>query len=176
MGGSAQFIGGSEVVPSLERGVIDAAEFTNTTSDRLLGFPDVRKVLMVQSYHQPIEVLELMFNKNKYDSLPADLQAILKYATMAESADFNWKFMDRNSQDYQAIKQSGVQVYQTPQSVLQAQLEAWDRVISEESPSDPFFAKVIQSQKEWAKRVGEWSLDITVENQTAYNHFFNSQA
>ena len=176
MGVSAQFIGGSEVVPSLERGVIDAAEFTNTTSDRLLGFPDVRKVLMVQSYHQPIEVLELMFNKNKYDSLPADLQAILKYATMAESADFNWKFLERNSQDYQAIKQSGVQVYKTPQSILQAQLEAWDRVIADESPTDPFFAKVIESQKGWAKRVGEWSLDITVENQTAYNHFFNTQA
>ena len=174
MGVSSQFIGGSEVVSSLERGVIDAAEFTNTTSDRLLGFPDVRKVLMVQSYHQPIEVLELMFNKSKYDSLPADLQAIIKYAAMAQSADFNWKFMDRNSKDYQAIKQSGVQVYQTPQSVLKAELEGWDRVIAQESKQDPFFAKVIQSQKKWAKRVGEWSLDITVENQTAYDYFFKS--
>ena len=174
MGVSAQFIGGSEVVSSLERGVLDAAEFTNTTSDRLLGFPDVRKVLMVQSYHQPLEILELMFNKNKYDSLPADLQAIIKYATMAQSADFNWKFMDRNSKDYQAIKQSGVKVYQTPQSVLKEQLEGWNQVVEKESQADPFFAKVIQSQKEWAKRVGEWNLDITVENKTAYEHFFKS--
>ena len=174
MGVSAQFIPGNGVVPGLERGIIDAAEFTNTTSDRLLGFPEVRKVLMVQSYHQPIEVLELMFNKTQYDSIPADLQAILKYATMAQSADFNWKFMDRNSKDYQAIKQSGVQVYQTPQSVLKAQLRGWERVIAQESQADPFFAKVIRSQKEWAKRVGEWSLDITVENQTAYNHFFGA--
>ena len=173
MGVSAQFVPGNGIVPGLERGIIDAAEFTNTTSDRLLGFPDVRKVLMVQSYHQPIEVLELMFNKNKYDSLPPDLQSIIKYAAMAESADFNWKFMERNSQDYQAIKQAGVEVYKTPQSILEAQLEAWDRVITQESSNDPFFAKVIESQKEWAKRVGEWSLDITVENQTAYNHFFN---
>ena len=173
MGVSAQFVPGNGIVPGLERGIIDGAEFTNTTSDRLLGFPDVRKVLMVQSYHQPIEVLELMFNKNKYDSLPADLQAIIKYAAMAESAEFNWKFMNRNSQDYQAIKQSGVQVYQTPQSVLEAQLEAWDRVIADESQADPFFAKVIESQKEWAKRVGEWYLDLTVENHTAYDHFFS---
>ena len=173
MGVSTQFIGGSEVVSSLERGTIDAAEFTNTSSDRLLGFPDVRKVLMVQSYHQPLEVLELMINKNKYDSLPADLQAILKYATMAQSADFNWKFMDRNSQDYEAIKASGVKVYKTPRSVLKAQLEGWDAVVEKES-SDPFFAKVIESQKEWAKRVGNWNLDITVENQTAYNHYFKS--
>ncbi|MGF1486695.1 MAG: TRAP transporter substrate-binding protein [Prochloraceae cyanobacterium] len=172
MGVSAQFIGGSEVVSSLERGVIDAAEFTNTTSDRLLGFPDVRKVLMVQSYHQPLEILELTINKNKYESLPADLQAILKYAAMAQSADFVWKFMDRNSKDYQAIKDSGVEVYKTPQSVLQAQLEGWDEVVEKESATDPFFAKVIESQKEWAKRVGKWSLDITVENQTAYDHYF----
>ncbi|MDJ0635240.1 MAG: TRAP transporter substrate-binding protein [Xenococcaceae cyanobacterium MO_188.B29] len=176
MGVSAQFIPGNEVVPSLERGVVDAAEFNNTTSDRLLGFPDVRKVLMVQSYHQPLEILELMFNKDKYNSLPPDLQAILKYATMAESADFNWKFMDRNSQDYLAIKEAGVQVYKTPQSVLQAQLEAWDQVYESESQQNPIFAKIIDSQKAWAKRVGEWSLDLTVENQTAYNHFFNAQA
>jgi len=172
MGVSAQFIGGSEVVSSLERGVIDAAEFTNTTSDRLLGFPDVRKVLMVQSYHQPLEILELTINKNKYESLPADLQAILKYAAMAQSADFVWKFMDRNSKDYQAIQDSGVEVYKTPQSVLQAQLEGWDEVVEKESATDPFFAKVIESQKAWAKRVGKWSLDITVENQTAYDHYF----
>lgn len=173
MGVSAQFIGGSEVVSSLERGVIDAAEYTNTTSDRLLGFPDVRKVLMVQSYHQPLEVLELTINKDKYNSLPADLQAIIKYAVMAQSAEINWKFMDRNSKDYQAIKESGVRVYKTPRSILQAQLEGWDAVIEKES-ADPFFAKVIASQKEWAKRVGNWKLDITVEDQTAYEHYFKS--
>ena len=75
---------------------------------------------------------------------------------MAQSADFNWKFMERNSQDYQAIKRSGVRVYKTPKSILEAQLEAWERVIDRESSSDPFFAKVIESQKQWAKRVGEW--------------------
>ena len=174
MGVSAQFIPGSEVVSSLERGVIDAAEWNNATSDRQLGFPDVRKVLMVKSYHQPLEVLELMFNKKKYDSLPPNLQAIIKYAAMAQSADSNWKFMNRNSQDYQAIKQSGVQVYQTPQSVLKAQLEGWNQVVEKESQANPLFAKIIQSQKEWAKRVGEWNLDITVDNQTAYDHFFKS--
>ena len=174
MGVSAQFIPGNGIVPGLERGIIDAAEWNNPTSDRQIGLPDVRKVLMVQSYHQPIEVLELILNKSKYDSLPPDLQAIIKYAAMAQSADFNWKFMDRNSKDYQAIKQSGVQVYKTPPSVLQEQLKAWDRVIAQESQADPFFAKVIQSQKEWAKRVGNWNLDITVDNQTAYDHFFKS--
>ncbi|MDJ0635241.1 MAG: TRAP transporter substrate-binding protein [Xenococcaceae cyanobacterium MO_188.B29] len=172
MGASAQFIPGNGIVSGIEKGVIDAAEFNNTTSDRLLGFPEVSKVLMVQSYHQPLEILELMFNKTTYESLPADLQAILKYATMAESADFNWKFMERNSQDYLAIKEAGVQVYKTPQSILKAQLEAWDQVITQESSNDPFVVKIINSQKEWAKRVGEWYLDLTVENQTAYDHFF----
>ncbi|MGF1486694.1 MAG: TRAP transporter substrate-binding protein [Prochloraceae cyanobacterium] len=175
MGVDAQFIPGNGVVAGLQRGVIDAAEFTNTTSDRMMGFQNVRKVLMVQSYHQPLEILELMLNKTKYDSLSPDLQAIIKYATMAESAEFNWKFMDRNSTDYQGIIDAGVAVYETPESVLRAELDGWDKVVAKESAADPFFAKVIESQKVWAERVGNWSLDITVENQTAYNHYFNSE-
>jgi len=71
---------GRRDVAALDRNLIDAAEFNNTTSDRMLGFPDVRKVMMAQSYHQPMECLELLISKKKYESLPKDLQAIIKYA------------------------------------------------------------------------------------------------
>lgn len=171
MGAASQFIPGGEIVSSLERGVIDAAEFSNTSSDEVLGFPDVRKVLMLQSYHQPVEMLELQMNKGKYDSLPPDLQAIIKYATMAQSADFTWKMMDRNSKDLATIEKDGVKVFITPKSILEAQLQAWDKVIEKES-ADPFFKKVIDSQRAWAERVASCRLEVMVENKTAYDHFF----
>jgi TRAP-type mannitol/chloroaromatic compound transport system substrate-binding protein len=162
-----------EIVPALDRGVVDAAEFNNTSSDRLLGFPDVRKVLMAQSYHQPVEFLELLINKKKYDSLPKDLQAIIKYATMAQSADFTWKMMDRNSTDLEQMKaKQDVRVYKAPKPVLEAQLKAWDAIIAEKSKDNPFFVKVLESQKKWAARVVPWRQEIVVENDTAYQYYF----
>jgi TRAP-type mannitol/chloroaromatic compound transport system substrate-binding protein len=173
LGASVVIMPGGEIVPALDRGVIDAAEFNNPSSDRLLGFPDVRKVMMAQSYHQPVEFLELLFNKKKYDSLPKDLQAIIKYANMAQSADFTWKMMDRNSTDLEEMKsKQKVQVTRTPQAVLEAQLNAWDAVVAEKSKDNPFFVKVLESQKQWAARVVPLRQEIMVENDTAYRHYF----
>jgi TRAP-type mannitol/chloroaromatic compound transport system substrate-binding protein len=173
MGAAVKILPGGEIIPAMERGVLDAAEFNNTTSDKLLGFPDVRKICMVQSYHQPVEFLELMFNKAKYDALPKDLQAIIKYAAMAQSADFTWKFYDRNSADMIELEQKrGVKFMVTPKPVLQAQLKAWDKIIAAESATNPFFAKVIESQRAWAARTVPWRQKIMVENDTAFEHYF----
>jgi len=173
MGAAVKILPGGEIIPSMERGVLDAAEFNNTSSDKLLGFPDVRKLCMTQSYHQPVEFLELLLNKAKYESLPQDLQAILKYAAMAQSADFTWKFFDRNSADMIELEQQrGVKFVVTPKSVLQAQLEAWDKIVAGESSQNPFFAKVIKSQREWAARTVPWRQKIMVENNTAFEHYF----
>jgi TRAP-type mannitol/chloroaromatic compound transport system substrate-binding protein len=173
LGASVVILPGGEIVPALDRGVIDAAEFNNPSSDRLLGFPDVRKVMMAQSYHQPVEFLELLFNKKKYDALPKDLQAMIKYANMAQSADFTWKMMDRNSTDLAEMKsKQKVQVVKTPKAVLEAQLNAWDAVVAEKSKDNPFFVKVLESQKQWAARVVPLRQEIMVENETAYQHYF----
>jgi len=177
MGASVVILPGGEIVAALDRNLIDAAEFNNTTSDRMLGFPDVRKVMMAQSYHQPMECLELLISKKKYDSLPKDLQAVIKYATMAESADFTWKMMDRNSVDLIEMKaKQGVKVYKTPKSILEAQMKAWDKVIEEKSKDNPFFVKVMESQKQWAARVVPWRNEIMVDEEMAYNHFFKKAA
>lgn len=176
MGAAVKILPGGEIIPSMERGVLDAAEFNNTTSDKLLGFPDVRKICMTQSYHQPVEFLELLMNKTKYEALPQDLQAIIKYATMAQSADFTWKFYDRNSADMIELEEKrGVQFLVTPKSVLEAQLEAWDRVVEQESGRNPIFAKIIESQREWATRTVPWRQKIMVENNTAFEHYFKKK-
>jgi TRAP-type mannitol/chloroaromatic compound transport system substrate-binding protein len=173
MGAAVKILPGGEIIPSMERGVLDAAEFNNTSSDKLLGFPDVRKLCMTQSYHQPVECLELLLNKAKYESLPQDVQAIIRYAVMAQSADFTWKFFDRNSADMIELEQQrSVKFMVTPKSVLQAQLEAWDKIVERESSQNAFFAKVIKSQREWAARTVPWRQKIMVENNTAFEHYF----
>jgi TRAP-type mannitol/chloroaromatic compound transport system substrate-binding protein len=173
MGAAVTILGGPDIVPALERGVIDAAEFNNPSSDKLLGFADVAKILMVQSYHQPVEFVELLINKRQFDALPASDQALLRYAATAQSQDSTWKyFYDANSKDYAEYKQKGVKIVKTPQSILQEQLNAWTTIVDRESQADPFFGRVIESQKQWAARVVPLRSEIMVENQLAYNHFF----
>jgi TRAP-type mannitol/chloroaromatic compound transport system substrate-binding protein len=172
MGAAVTILGGGEIVPAMDKGLLDAAEFNNPSSDRLLGFPDVSKDYMLQSYHQSAECFEIIFNKAKFDGLPADLQAILKYASEAHSADMAWKAMDRYSKDLEALQvEQGVNIHRTPDSVLEAQLAAWDTVMTEQS-ADPFFAKVLESQKAWAKRVVGAETRIEVRQDLAYKHFF----
>jgi TRAP-type mannitol/chloroaromatic compound transport system substrate-binding protein len=174
MGAAVTILGGGEIVPAMDRGLLEAAEFNNPSSDRLLGFPDVSKDYMLQSYHQSAECFEIIFNKAKYEALAPDLQAILKYAAESASADMSWKAMDRYSKDLEAMKaEQGVKVHRTPDSVLQAQLAAWDKVITAQS-QEPFFAKVVESQKAWAKRVVSLQFDMEVDQKTAYDHFFKA--
>lgn len=173
MGASAVILPANQIVAALERGDIDAAEFNNPSSDRALGLPDVRKVMMAQSYHEPGEFFELLINKSKYESLAADLQAIIKCATMATSADFAWRMLDRNSKDLAAMQATqGVRVYQTPPALLAAQLQAWDAVVAERSKDNPFFQKVVDSQRQWATRVASLQHTVVVSNELAYQHYF----
>jgi TRAP-type mannitol/chloroaromatic compound transport system substrate-binding protein len=173
LGAAVTILGGGEIVPAMDRGLLDAAEFNNPSSDKLLGFADVSKDYMLQSYHQSAEAFEIIFNKTKYDALPPDLRSILKYAAESSSADMSWKAMDRYSKDLEALRAAGVKVHRTPDSVLQAQLTAWDAVLKEKA-EEPFFAKVVESQKAFAKRVVSLDFDVEVEQKMAYDHFFKS--
>ena len=173
LGAAVTIMGGGEIVPAMDRGLLDAAEFNNPSSDTVLGFADVSKDYMLQSYHQSAECFEVIFNKTKFDSLAPELQAIIRYAVEASSTDMSWKAMDRYSKDLEALRQAGVKVHRTPDSVLQAQLAAWDKVIAAQS-ADPFFAKVVESQKAWAKRVVGTQFDMEVDQRMAYDHFFKA--
>jgi TRAP-type mannitol/chloroaromatic compound transport system substrate-binding protein len=177
MGASVVALPGGEIVPSLDRGVIEAAEFNNASSDRLLGFPDVSKICMLQSYHQPLELFEILFNKKKYDGLSTELKSIIRYAAQASSADMSWKAVDRYSTDYLEMQtKQGVKFYKTPESILTAQLAAWDRVVAAKSKDNPFFAKVIESQKKFAGRAVRWAQDTIVSPDLAYAHYFGKKA
>jgi TRAP-type mannitol/chloroaromatic compound transport system substrate-binding protein len=176
MGAAVNALPGAEVVPALDRGVIEAAEFNNATSDRLLGFPDVSKVCMLQSFHQASENFEILFNKKKYDALSDELKSIIKYAVEASSADMSWKAIDRYSKDYIELQKSGVKFYKTPDAVLNAQLKSWDKVTAKKSAENPMFAKVYESMRAFAQRTGRWQNDTMVDYKMAYRHFFNAPA
>ena len=172
MGTAVNPLPGGEIVPALDRGLIDAAEFNNASSDRVLGFPDVAKNCMLQSFHQSGEQFEILFNKAKVSTLPPELRSIIDYAVQAASADMSWKAIDRNSQDYLELKKAGVKFYKTPDPILQAQLESWDKVVEKKSSENALFKKVIDSQRTFAQRAGGWQNDYTVDYQMAWNRYF----
>jgi TRAP-type mannitol/chloroaromatic compound transport system substrate-binding protein len=176
LGAAVNPLPGGEIVPALDRGLIDAAEFNNASSDRALGFPDVAKNCMLQSFHQSGEQFEILFNGTKYKALPAELKAIIDYAVQAASADMSWKAIERNSRDYEELKKAGVKFYKTPDAILRAQLAAWDKVIEKKSAENPMFKRVLDSQRAFAQRAGQWQGDYLVEFRMAYNHYFGRAA
>jgi TRAP-type mannitol/chloroaromatic compound transport system substrate-binding protein len=172
MGASVAQLPGGEIVPAMERGVIDAFEFNNPTSDRRFGAQDVAKIYMMGSYHQAMEFFEIMFNKTKFDSLAAEQQAILRYAAEAASSDNEWKGQDYYSNDLQGlINEDGVKVVRTPQDVFDAQLKAWDVLIARMAEDD-FMRRVMDSQKEWARRVVYYDINNAADYNAAYRHYF----
>jgi len=173
LGTSVNPLPGGEIVPALDRGLIDAAEFNNASSDRALGFPDVVKNCMLQSFHQSGEQFEILFNKPKYDALPTELRKIIDSAVNASSAEMSWKAIERNSKDYEDLKKMGIKFYKTPDSILRAQIEAWDKVIAKKSAENNLFKKVLDSQRAFAARAGRWQNDYMVDFKMAYRHYFD---
>jgi TRAP-type mannitol/chloroaromatic compound transport system substrate-binding protein len=175
MGASVNALPGGEIIPAMDRGLLDAAEFNNASSDRLLGFPDVSKVCMLQSFHQNAEQFEIMFNKAKLDALPPKFKAIIDNAVEAASAEMSWKAADRYSKDYAEMQaKQGVKFYKTPDAILQQQLKVYDQVVSEKS-KDPLFAEVVASQREFAQRVLRWDMDTNANRRMAFNHYFGKK-
>ena len=173
MGVAVNALPGGEIVAALDRGLLDAAEFNNASSDRLLGFADVSKVCMLQSYHQNAEQFEIMFNKDKYNALPEKMRAIIANAVEAASQDMQWKAIDRYSQDYVELQtKDNVKFYKTPDSILKRQLEIYDEVAVKKAAENPLFKEIVQSQVAFARRAVQWEQDTIVGRKMAYDHYF----
>jgi TRAP-type mannitol/chloroaromatic compound transport system substrate-binding protein len=176
MGAAVNALPGGEIVPAMDRGLLDAAEFNNASSDRILGFPDVSKICMLQSYHQNAEQFEIMFNKPKFDALPARVKAVIENAVEAASADMSWKAVHRYSQDYVEMQQKqSVKFYKTPDAVLQRQLSAYDDAAAKRK-DNALWVEIEQSQRRFAERAVKWDLDTNVSRSMAYRHYFAKAA
>ena len=170
LGAAVKSIPAGEIVAAMDRGLLDAAEFNNASSDRAIGFPDVSKVCMLQSFHQCAEQFEIIFNKAKFNALPVDLKALISVAVQAASAEMSWKAIDRYSQDYIELQKSGVKFYKTPDAILQTQLKAWDEITSKKSAENPLFKKVLASMEKFATRACRWQNDTNVDYKMAFQH------
>jgi TRAP-type mannitol/chloroaromatic compound transport system substrate-binding protein len=176
LGAAVNALPGGEIVPALDRGLLDGAEFNNASSDRLLGFADVSKVCMLQSFHQNAEQFEILFNKPKFDALPSKLKAIIENGVEAASADMSWKSIDRYSKDYIELQtKDKVKFYKTPDAILKKELEVYDQVVAKKSADNPLFKEIIESQIAFAKRTVAWDMDTNVNRRMAYNHYFGAK-
>ena len=167
---------GGEIIPAMEKGVIEAFEYNNPTSDRRFGAADVAKYYMMSSYHQAAETLEIEINKTKWDAMPDEHKAIIENAVMASNSKNIWTAHEQYPKDLQAlIHQDGVHVYRTSRSILQAQLNAWDKVVAKYSAEVPEFKKVIEAQRSWAKNVAYYNLLNAADPKLAYDHYFGKE-
>lgn len=173
LGAAVNALPGGEIVSAMDRGLLDAAEFNNASSDRILGFPDVSKVCMLQSYHQNAEQFEIMFNKAKYDALPEKMRAIIANAVDAASAEMSWKAIDRYSKDYIEMQtKDKVRFFKTPDIILKKQLEIYDQVVAKKAGENALFKEILESQLAFARRATQWEQDTVVNRRMAYDHYF----
>ena len=170
MGATVNALPGAEIVAAIDRGLIDAAEFNNASSDRALGFADVAKICMLQSFHQCSESFELIFNEARFNALPADLKSVISNAVQAASAEMSWKAIDRYSQDYIELQKSGVKFHKTPDEVLQVQLQLWSEITRKRSAENPLFKRVLESMEAFAVRACRWQNDTNVDYKMAFRH------
>ena len=172
LGMSIAQLPGGEIVPAMERGVIDAFEFNNPSSDLRFGTADVAKNYFLSSYHQASESFEFLFNKDFFDDLDPDIQAILKYGVEAASTANTASALDNYSSDLLKLQsEHGVTVHRTAQEILDAQLKAWDDLIPE-LESDPWIKKCLDSQRAWVERVVFYELMNAADLKLAYEHYF----
>lgn len=161
-----------DIVTSMQTRRIDAFEFNNPTSDRQLGAQDVASHYVLGSYHQAVEFFEIIFNKRKFDGLADEQKAILEYAAEAANTANYGLAMDRYSKDLRALMaEDKIEVSRTPEAVLEAQLKQWDEMLKLLS-RDPFFKKVVDSQKAWTERVGYYHFMNAADFRRAYTHYF----
>jgi TRAP-type mannitol/chloroaromatic compound transport system substrate-binding protein len=173
VGMSVVSLPGGEIIPALEKGAIEAFEFNNPSSDRRFGAPDVANRYMLGSYHQAAEFFEIIFNKTKFESLAPELQAILEYgAEAANTANYNLAMSEYSKDLEWMIKEKKITVVRTPKEIMDAQLKGWDAALKKFSDADPFFKKVVDSQRAWAERVGFYHHMNSADFRAAYNHFF----
>jgi TRAP-type mannitol/chloroaromatic compound transport system substrate-binding protein len=167
---------GGEIIPAMEKGVIEAFEYNNPTSDRRFGAADVAKDYMLSSYHQAAELLEIEINKAKWDSLPKEHQSIIEHAVEAANSRNIWTAFDQYPKDLQALVQKdGVHVYRTSDSILKTQLDAWDQVVKKYSAEVPEFKAIADAQRAWAKNVAYYELLNRADTKLAYDHYFGKE-
>ena len=152
MGVTTVSLPGGELVPSAQRGVIDAAEWINPGEDIRLGMHQVWKHYYLQGMHQASDLGTIIINGKFWRSLPADLQKIIEVASKASVSDSIAVNIKRNGEAITELQEKhGVTIHDTPADLYPAFAASSAKVMREYSAKDAFFKKVADSQKAFAK-------------------------
>jgi TRAP-type mannitol/chloroaromatic compound transport system substrate-binding protein len=164
---------GGEVLPAGERGVIDCAEWVGPSEDMKMGFQNVWKYYYMPSMHDPVAVIELLINTTVWKKLPPEFQEIIRSATMEVTFRYQAAFNKYNAIALKELREKhGVNVLRTPDDVHRKILEAWDKISAAEAAKDPFFKKVLESQRTYAGLVVPARRFIYPPYDFAANHYW----
>jgi TRAP-type mannitol/chloroaromatic compound transport system substrate-binding protein len=145
---------GGEILPAAERGVIDCAEWVTAGEDMTMGFHDIWKYYYLPGMHENVTVAEFIINTDVWKKLPTDLKAIVESACMEIYMRWGVWFDKYNSEGLRDLREKhGVNVMRTPDEILYKFLQTWDELAAEISKENPFFKKVLESQKAYAALV-----------------------
>jgi TRAP-type mannitol/chloroaromatic compound transport system substrate-binding protein len=173
LGASVEDVADGDIVPAARGGRLDGVAPGSPSRDRQLDLPAAFPVYMLHSLHQPAPVFEVLLNRKRYEALPPDLKAVAKYTAQAASADVSWKSSDHHSAEHAALRTSkSSRLVRTPDDVLRAQLKAWSALAVRRSRDNPYYERILKSQRAWARRVVRWRLDTRIDPRIAYDHWF----
>jgi len=157
MGVSTQLLAAGDIYPALERGVIDATEFSMPTMDIALGFHQVAKYNYFPGWHQQVSVSHLLMNKDAFNKLSKQNKAILR-AALGDAIMHT--YVETEAKQFGAMKEMadkhGVKIRRWPDATLAAFEKAWNEVVAEESAKDPLFKKVSESYFGFRKNYKVW--------------------
>jgi TRAP-type mannitol/chloroaromatic compound transport system substrate-binding protein len=154
MGGIPVNMSGAEVIPALERGLLDGGEWINTASDLKMGLYDVCKNYSLQGLHQAIGIMDIIINGDAWRALPPDLQAIVEGVTTQSILEGMMYFVEQNAKALKIlVEEKGVNVFDAPPGYSEAFIKSSKKVLGQIAAKNEFFKEVLDSQREYAKLV-----------------------
>jgi len=175
LGVSVVTIPGGEIVAALERGVIEGAEWINCLEDRKLGLHKIAKHYYTPGMHEPVTGGQLMFNREVWAKLSPDLQEIVKVASVYATTMRNFAFNRETAEACQQLLKEGVQIHRTPDEILINFLNEWEKIQAEYAAKDPFYKRVIDSQKAYAEQVVPFRLSWFPPYDFAGNYYWKDK-
>jgi TRAP-type mannitol/chloroaromatic compound transport system substrate-binding protein len=154
MGGLPVSLPGSEVMEAAQRGLVDGVEWINPTADLKLGLYDIFKFYSIQGLHQAIDIADIVINGAKWRALPPDLQAIVEVAMTTSIFDSILYFVQENAKSLKVLTtEKGVKMFDAPPDYAPAFIAASKKVLAKFEEKEPFFKKVLDSQRKFASEV-----------------------
>ncbi len=175
LGISSVVLPGGEIVPALERGVIDGAEWINCYDDKILGIDKVAKYHYAPGMHEPTTVGEFIINKAKYDALPADLKEIVKVSVQASYWNHFVKFQEKTAVACQELLKAGIKIIKTTDDLNKRFLKAYDELWQADAAKDEFYKKVIDSQKKYSGLIVPYRLSYWPNYNFIAEHYYKEK-